>query len=382
MDVKVNNKMMQDLNIQHELLKTALESTDAYLGIEKQALAANKANSMMIHDFTYHMSRAHDALQSLGVLSDHQEYMANHVSTMSKLFGDDDNNLADLPYAHVPGADFSGVDEAFKMPAETAQEKMYRQHQELRKKRGLPDPEHYKKLAQQKQKEIEAMKEDSSVEESKEFYADAKKRAKADTPQEKLSSAWKAKAKARAAAAGREYPNLVDNVWAARKQESVVVSFVNFIAEEREEFSEEDITEMVDSLTWEDIVDLYPEEDLIEEETEQLDEKISAQSRLKRRQGFARGKTKRNTSKGIKLRRASTPAILQKRAQLAARRAIYQRLLRGRDKSALSASEKDRVEQQVKSMKNIQVSIATRMVPKMRSIEQKRLANYRGGSKK
>jgi len=326
MDVKVNNKMMHDLTIQHELLKTALEATDAYLGIEKQAVAANKANPMMIHDFTYHMSRAHEALQSLGILDDHQEYMTSHVETMSKLFGDDDNNLADLPYAHVPAADFSDMDE------------------------------------------------------SKEFWDSAKERA--DEPKEKLSPAWKAKAKARATSAGRKYPNMVDNVWAARKQESVVVSFANYIAEKKEVFSEDDINEMVDSLTWEDIVDLYPEEDLIEEETEQLDEKISAQSRLKRRQGFSRGKTKRNTSKGIKLRRASTPAILQKRAQLAARRAIYQRLLRGRDKSSLSASEKDRVELQVKSMKNIQASIATRMVPKMRSIEQKRLANYRGGAKR
>ena len=326
MDVKVNTKMINDLNIQHELLKTALESTDAYLGIEKQAVAANKATPMMIHDFTYHMSRTHDALQSLGVLNDHQEYMTSHVETMSKLFGDDDANLGDMPYAHLPAADFSGMDE------------------------------------------------------SKEFWDSAKERA--DEPKEKLSPAWKAKAKARAAAAGRKYPNMVDNVWAAQKQESVVTSFANFIAEKKEQFSEDDINEMVDKLEWEDIVDLYSEEELIEEETEQLDEKISAQSRLRRRQGFARGKTKRNTAKGIKLRRASTPETLQKRAQLAARRAIYQRFLRGRDKSALSASEKDRIEQQVKSMKNIQSSIATRMVPKMRSIEQKRLAHYRGGSKK
>ena len=290
MDAKVNIKMINDLNIQHELLKTALESTDAYLGIEKQAVAANKANPMMIHDFTYHMSRTHDALQSLGVLNIHQEYMTSHVETMSKLFGDDDANLGDLPYAHLPAADFEGM------------------------------------------------------EESKQFYADTKKSVKADTP-----------------------------------RESVVTSFAKFIAEKKEQFSEDDITEMVDALKWEDIVDLYPEEDLIEEEADQLDEKISAQSRLKRRQGFARGKIRRNTAKGMKLRRASTPQILQKRAQLAARRAIYQRLLRGRDKSALSASEKDRIEQQVKSMKNIQASIATRMVPKMRSIEQKRLAHYRGG---
>jgi len=282
MDVKVNTKMINDLNIQHELLKTALESTDAYLGIEKQAIAAKKATPMMIHDFTYHMSRTHDALQSLGVLDQHQEYMTKHVNTMSKLFGDDDANLGDMPYAHLPAADYSGMDESKKV---------------------------------------------------------------------------------------------------SRKQESVITSFANFIAENKEEISEDDINEMVDSLKWEDIVDLYSEEELIEEETEQLDEKISATSRLKRRQGFARGKTRRNVARGMKLRRSSTPQILQKRAQLAARRAIYQRLLRGRDKSALSASEKDRIEMQVKGMKSIQSSIAVRMVPKMRSIEQKRLAHYRGGSK-
>jgi len=283
MDVKVNTKMINDLNIQHELLKTGLEATDAYLGIEKQAIAANKATPTMIHDFTYHMSRAHDALQSLGVLDQHQEYMTKHVTTMSKLFGDDDANLGDMPYAHLPAADFGDMGESKKV---------------------------------------------------------------------------------------------------SRNQESVVTSFANFIAENKEQISEDDINEMVDSLTWEDIVDLYPEEDLIEEENEQLDEKISATSRLKRRQGFARGKTRRNVARGMKLRRSSTPQILQKRAQLAARRAIYQRLLRGRDKSALSASEKDRIEMQVKGMKSIQSSIATRMVPKMRSIEQKRLAHYRGGSKK
>ncbi len=61
----------------------------------------------------------------------------------------------------------------------------------------------------------------TEMNEGKEFYADAKRRAKADTPQEKLSPAWKSKARARASAAGRKYPNLVDNVWAARMQESV-----------------------------------------------------------------------------------------------------------------------------------------------------------------
>jgi hypothetical protein len=40
----------------------------------------------------------------------------------------------------------------------SVQDKLYKKHQELRKKSGLPDPEHYKKLGQQKQKEIDDMK--------------------------------------------------------------------------------------------------------------------------------------------------------------------------------------------------------------------------------
>jgi hypothetical protein len=48
-----------------------------------------------------------------------------------------------------------GVDES------SVQDKLYKKHQELRKKAGLPDPEHYKKLGQQKQKEIDDMKKSS-----------------------------------------------------------------------------------------------------------------------------------------------------------------------------------------------------------------------------
>ena len=328
MDVKGNHKMITDIQVQHELLKTALEATDNYLFIEKRAVEAGQATPTMVHEFTYEMSRAHDALQTLGVLDQHQPYMDTHVQAIAKLYGYPTSTLLNQPYAHVPAADFG------------------------------------------------------EVEESKEFWDSAEERA--DMPKEKLSPAWKAKAKARAAAAGRKYPNMVDNVWAAQKQEAIVLSFANFIAEENEDttFSDDEINEMVESLTWEDIIDLYPEEELVEDNDDQIEEALSAQARLKKRQSFARGRSKRATAKGIKLRRASTPAVLQKRAQLAARRAIYQRLLRGRDKASLSASEKDRVEQQVARMKNIQASIATRMVPKMRSIEQKRLAHYRGAGKR
>jgi hypothetical protein len=216
--------------------------------------------------------------------------------------------------------------EAFKMPAETAQEKMYRQHQELRKKRGLPDPEYYKKIAQQKQKEIEAMKEDTHL------------------------------------------------------PERVILDFKGYIQEKLEpidDINEEEINKIVEDTTWDDIVDLYDPAELVEDD--ELEEALSAQSRLKKRQAFMRGKSKRNAARGLKLRRASSPEVLKRRAISAARRAVYKRILRGRDKSNLSASEKSRIEQQVSKMKNMQAVIVTKMMPKIRSIEQSRLAHYRGG---
>ena len=329
MDVKVNTKMIKDINLQHELLKTALLATDNYLGVEEATLAVKKVTPVEMKEFIRNYNIAYSAIESLGVLNQHEEYMKSHLKTMNELINDEDTSLADDPYASVPGAS-GGMDE------------------------------------------------------SKEFWDSAEKRK--DLPKEKLSPAWKSKARARAAAAGRKYPNMVDNVWAAQQQESIVISFSNFIAEKKQlasEISEEEITSMVDNLSWDDIYDLYEENEIVREEytdaipEDELDEAISAQSRLKRRQGFARFKGKRGTAKGIKLKRASTPATLLNRANSAARRALYTRILHGRDKASLSASEKDRVEKQIKSMGSIRTSLATRMISKIRSIEQKRLTNYR-----
>lgn len=270
--------MITDLQVQHELLKTALEATDNYLFIEKRAVEAGKATNHMIHDFTYELSRAHDALQALGVLDQHEDYMSNHIETMAKLTDNPNNpTLAGLPYSHVPIADTGEVEEAVET--------------------GLQTFGQYSKLN-----------------------------------------------------------------------------------EDRLEISEEEIDQMVEELTWEDVIDLYEDDELVYEgevEEEFLSEKLTAQARLKKRQAFSRMRGKRNVARNIKLRRASTITTLKKRAVLAARRAVYKRFLRGRDKSSLSAAEKDRIEQQVARMKYMQQAIATKILPKMRSIEQKRLAGYR-----
>lgn len=270
---------------QHELLKTALEATDSYLGIEKEAVAANMATNAMLHDFTYHMSRAHDALQTLGVLDQHQEYMASHVDVMSKLHGHKDSTIADLPYTHVPKADYGEVEES------TAK--------------------------------------------------------------------------------------------------AVLLGFRQFIHEEK--ISDEELRRMVDELTWEEVVDLYDEVELEydededddeDDEEEELEEALTVQGRLKKKQAFARMRGKRNVARGIKLKRASSIETLKKRAKLAARRSLYKRFLRGRDKSTLSAAEKSRVEKQVGQLSYLQSNLANKMLPKMRDIEQKRLKKARAGGTK
>lgn len=393
--------MITDLQVQHELLKTALEATDNYLFLEKRAKEAGMATNRMIHDFSYEMSRAHDALQALGVLDKHQDYMNFHTQEMLKLYGHKDTSIGDIPFIHVPEADFGEVEES-------VQDKLYARQQALRKSSGLPHPDYYKELKttfdlphnERMQKTAELKKKYNIKEETPVW--DKPSPVKKSTP---LSSGQKAKAKARAKAAGRPYPNMVDNIWAAR-QEGVVLTFKDFLTEEKkslveEELSDEEINQMVDEMTWEDIVDLYDDIELEYDEDEEDDEseegeegqeseeseeevkeetlyeKLSVQARLKKRQAFARMRGKRNVARNMKLRRASSMEVLKKRAIVAARRAVYKRFLRGRDKASLSAAEKDRIEQQVGRMKYMQTAIATKMLPKMRSIEQKRLAGYR-----
>lgn len=155
--------------------------------------------------------------------------------------------------------------------------------------------------------------------------------------------------------------------------------------------SGEEIDKMVDDLEWEDIKDLYPEdEDELEDHLEKihgedkeevkeefLDEKLSVQSRLRRKMSFVRRKAKTSMARKLSLRRSATFSVIQNRARAAARRAMYKKFLRGREKNQLSAAEKDRVESQVARLRSVQAIIATKMISKIRKLEQQRLSHLR-----
>ena len=279
--------MITDLNVQHELLKTALHATDTYLSIESAAKQAGKATPVMLNQFTAAYNQAWQALDSLGVLNQHEEYMRAHLKAITDMSAEEDVTLADDPYAAAPGSK-GEVDEAVKP---------------LKIKIKSPPPSAHDRFKQSLKKA--GYDPDAGAKRLEDLLAKQKKERESSIQKEEVDE------------------DLDGN-----------------------KLTEADIEEMVNSLSWEDIVDYYDDDELVEDDKdEKIDEALSAQARLKKRQAFSRSKGKRGVALRMKLRRASTTETLKKRAVLAARRSLYKRLLKGRDKSQLSASEKNRVEQ-------------------------------------
>ena len=348
--------MITDIIVQHELLKTAMHSTDSYLAIFDAAKRQGKATDVMLKQFTIAYNQAWEALDSLGVLNQHEAYMKQHLKDITALSTEEDTTLADDPFAAVPGAKGGEVDEAVKMPMPTAKF--------LNKLRGY---DKYKSGNSAEEKKIV-----KNVEEAVKPIKPMKVKIKEPTPSahDRFKQGLKKAGYDPDAGAKR----LTDLLAKQKKEREGITT------EEAEvddiKLTEADLEDMVNKLSWEDIVDYYDEDELVEDDNT-VEEGLSVQARMKKRQSFARSRGKRGVALRMKLRRASTQETLKKRAILAARRSLYKRLLRGRDKSQLSASEKSRVEQQVKRLRTFQTALVTKMMPKIRAIEQKRLANYR-----
>ncbi len=157
-------------------------------------------------------------------------------------------------------------------------------------------------------------------------------------------------------------------------QEEKEHSFKAYMAEktdkEKEELSDEELDDLAKSIKWEDFCDLYDENDF---EKGSLTEKISAISRMKKHMHFARTSAKRGVALSMKLHRPASRDVMMKRAKVAARRLLAKRLLQGRDKSQLTAQQKDSLEARIKAMGKVQQVLVQKLMPHMRDIERKRL---------
>ena len=89
----------------------AVQATDKYLGLEKQAKEAGFANEKTLHDFNMFVAIAHDTLNMLGYSDEKLTYMANHVKDMGKLAMHKDGTLANETGSTVPEFGAGDVDE-------------------------------------------------------------------------------------------------------------------------------------------------------------------------------------------------------------------------------------------------------------------------------
>ena len=165
-------------------------------------------------------------------------------------------------------------------------------------------------------------------------------------------------------------------------------AFFNEDAESEEEVepNEEEITKMIDSLTDDDIMDAYDDEELavVDDETgeeieddeqvnESLMEVLSRIERMRARVRFAKTKAKRERQAKLALRRTSTNSTINKRARRLAISLMKKRMLRGRPASALSVGEKERIEAMIQKRKPVLNRIAMKLTSRVRQVEKARL---------
>lgn len=143
------------------------------------------------------------------------------------------------------------------------------------------------------------------------------------------------------------------------------------------EFDIREIEKHIDQLSVEDLDHIYKkqEHEELEESFEELelDEDLTAAQRIKKRFDFLKSKSKREIALHLALHRISTNAKIKKRGIIHARQMIMDRLLKGRDKSDLSAGEKSRLEKIVHNAKDAVIRISNRLIPKLRQLEAQRV---------
>ena len=80
----------------------AVQATDKYLGLEKQAKEAGFANEKTLHDFNMFVAIAHDTLNMLGYPDEKLLYIGGHVKEMGKLAMHKDGTLSNETNSTVP----------------------------------------------------------------------------------------------------------------------------------------------------------------------------------------------------------------------------------------------------------------------------------------
>ena len=157
----------------------------------------------------------------------------------------------------------------------------------------------------------------------------------------------------------------------------------------KEDFTEDEIDEMINSVTDQDIEDLYEEDEIVlvydddgeeipplqEEAKYDLMEVLSRTERMKGKIRLRKTSAKRGRSTKIALKRFSNPATINKRARRLAIKLMKKRMLRGRDPAKVSIGEKERIEKMMSKRKDIISRVAQKLVSRVRKVEKSRMSH-------
>ena len=157
----------------------------------------------------------------------------------------------------------------------------------------------------------------------------------------------------------------------------------------KEDITEEEIDQIVNSVTDQDIEDLYEEDELVlvydddgeeipplqEESKYDLMEVLSRTERIRGKMRLRKTSAKRGRSTKIALKRFSNPTTINKRARRLAIKLMKKRMLRGRDPTKVSVGEKERIERAMEKRKDIIGRVAQRLVSRVRKIEKDRMSH-------
>ena len=160
----------------------------------------------------------------------------------------------------------------------------------------------------------------------------------------------------------------------------------------KEDPSEDEIDHFINTMSDEDILDFYDEDELAvvddetgeelpeDEEEKELDEEalmevLSRGERMKAKFRIRRTKAKRQRATKIALKRYSNTATANKRARRLAVRMMKKRLLRGQDPRKVSVGEKERIERILHKRRDMIKRLSMKMVPRVRKIEKARMSH-------
>ena len=142
-----------------------------------------------------------------------------------------------------------------------------------------------------------------------------------------------------------------------------MIPFKEFI---KEEVTEVEIDALIESLEWEDVIHLFDEEDMIVED-------ISAKERIRKSQKLKSRKVLMALARKVKLKRSATLGTLKNRTKTDARRMIMKKMLKGRSKKSLSATEKNSIEARTSKVMTMMNNLPAKLLPKVRQLQRDRL---------